>query len=444
MVQEMDSRVKFNVGGKLFETTSATIGTASGDAAVQHHEPLFIDRDPELFSLLLSTLRSDRLPSTATRFPKRALVEEAIYYGVAPRLRSAMAPPPFLGINATLATTILPASHALPTAIAPGSHDGSLWIAHGGQISSYDWSLTHSSTIRTHLDDITSLRRLSPVVAAVGSVDSPGLHFYEISSGSHHGSTHWSDPSDLRVYKAWVTAIASDVDTTNPIFAVFEAPHRENCIMAVDRATLQVVAQFGRLSGSSSKMAPARRLTHLPDRGLVFASAVSSGAFGYSGYMRLWDARSGAMVWETCEPGGSGGRRFGDSFADADVDVEEGAIYKVCWKSGDVAMADMRKLGDDPWAYLEDPGVRNLAGGEGSFLHCFKEQVFVGKAEGLEVWSQLDGQFRRNYVDAKEDAIRGTITRMEGGGNRLFLSREGMEGVEVWESSDFSGAIAAC
>ncbi|KAM0954594.1 putative chromatin remodeling & transcription regulator BTB-POZ family [Dioscorea sansibarensis] len=442
MEKDPSSRMKFNVGGKLFETTPATIGTTGHAAAGRHHDPLFIDRDPELFAHLLSTLRSNRLPSTTSRFTKRALINEAIYYGVESRLRSAIAPWPFVGIDAGLATTIIPASHAFPTAIAAGSHDGSLWIAHGGQISAYDWSLTHFGTIRTHLDDITSIRRLSPEVAAIGSLDSPGLHFYEISSGHHRGSTHWSDPSDLRVYKARVTAIVSDADMTHPIFAAFEAPHKENCITAVDRATLQVVAQFGCLTGSSSKVASAGKLAHLPNESLVFSSAVSSGAFGYAGYMRLWDPRTGAMVWETCEPGGSGGRRFGDAFADADVGVEEGAIYKVCWKSGDVAMADMRRLGDDPWVYLKDPGVLNPAGGEGSILHCYKKQVFVGKVEGLEVWSQLDGQFRRNYVDAEEDAKRGNIRIMEGGGDRFFLSRERMEGVEVWESSELAGAIA--
>nr|CAD1838616.1 unnamed protein product [Ananas comosus var. bracteatus] len=34
------------------------------------------------------------------------------------------------------------------------------------------------------------------------------------------------------------------------------------------------------------------------------------------------------------------------------------------------------------------------------------------------------------------------VRRMEGGGDRLFVSREGMEGVEVWESSYLSRAVS--
>jgi hypothetical protein len=33
------------------------------------------------------------------------------------------------------------------------------------------------------------------------------------------------------------------------------------------------------------------------------------------------------------------------------------------------------------------------------------------------------------------------VRKIEGGGDRLFVSRENVEGIEVWESSYFSGAI---
>lgn len=227
--------------------------------------------------------------------------------------------------------------------------------------------------------------------------------------------------------------------------------------MSVDRATLKIAAELGRQSGSSIRVASPTKLAQVTATGLVFASAVSFGAFGYSGYMKLWDPRSGKGVWETSEPGAGRSSRFGDSFADADVDVQQMKVYKVCWKSGDVAVADMRMLGEDPWVYLEDVRssgeLRSDGGGGGSVVHCYKKQVFVGKENGLEVWSQLEEEeegegeeekrrYRKNMVDREEDARRGRIKTMEGGGDRLFLSREGMEGVEVWESSDLSAAIS--
>ncbi|KAE8723671.1 putative ribosomal RNA methyltransferase [Hibiscus syriacus] len=143
---------------------------------------------------------------------------------------------------------------------------------------------------------------------------------------------------------------------------------------------------------------------------LIIGSAVTCGAFGYSGYIRIWDPRSKEVVWETNEPGSGRSSRFGDSFADIVVDTDDSILFKICSKSGDLAMADVRKLGDDPW-------------------------VFVGKDGGLEVWSRQNGpyetvtpleisdtedrrprvSFKRNYVDKAEDAERGMIKRIEGG-----------------------------
>jgi hypothetical protein len=460
----LEDRVKLNVGGKLFETTLSTVRSGGPDSLLAvladrptyDLNPVFIDRDPEIFSVLLSLLRSNRLPSTACRFSKQELADEALYYGIESRLKTAMSPPSFSGIDASVVTTIRPASDGLPSAFMTGSEDGSVWIAHGGQISSYDWNLIPGTTIRTHLNDITSIRRIWPEIAAVGSDSTAGLHFYDISGGRHVGTTHWTDPSDPRIYKAQVNAIS---DSQSSVFASFNCPHRENCVLVIDKSTLQIASELGRMSGSSTKSMVPGKLTWLPERSVLVASAVTSGAFGCSGYIRLWDPRSGEVVWETIEPGSGRSTRFGDSFADVDVNVDESTLFKICSKSGDLAMADVRKLGDDPWVYLKDknPSMTNRSGDGGgdSVIHCYKKQVFVGREGGLEVWSRVEGRengvegesgvceglYRRNFVDKVEDSKRGIIKKIEGGGNRLFVSREDAEGIEVWESSNSSSAV---
>ncbi|KAK9289393.1 hypothetical protein L1049_008670 [Liquidambar formosana] len=457
-------RIKLNVGGKLFETTVSTIRSGGPDSLLavlsarpsDDQNPVFIDRDPEIFSVLLSLLRSNRLPSTSSRFTKQELADEALYYGIESHLKSAISPPPFKGIDASVVTTIRPAADGLSSAFTAGADDGSVWIAHAGQISGYDWNLTHAGTIRTHLEDITSIRRVWPEVAAVGSETAAGLHFYDFSGGRHVGSAHWTDPSDPRIYKARVTALA-DSDTS--VFASFDCRHGENCILVIDKSTLQIESEFGRQNGSSTKSMVPGKLTYLPERNVLLGSAVTAGAFGYSGYIRLWDPRSGEVVWETIEPGSGRSSRFGDSFADVDVDLDESTLFKICSQSGDLAMADLRNLGDDPWVYLKDknPIMRNTGGAGSSVLHCYRKQVFAGIDGGLEVWSRMEereredieresrvceGSYRRNYVDKVEDSERGIIQRIEGGGDRLFVSREGVEGIEVWESSSFSGVAS--
>ncbi|RVW44544.1 BTB/POZ domain-containing protein [Vitis vinifera] len=426
-------RIKLNVGGKLFETTISTIRSGGPDSLLQalsarpidDSNPVFIDRDPEIFSVLLSVLRTNRIPSTARRFSKQELTDEALYYGIESRLKSAMLPPPLSGIDASVVATIRPASDGLPSAFTAGAGDGSLWIAHGGQISAYDCNLAHAGTIRTHINDITSIRRLWPDVAAVGSDTAAGLHIYDISGGRHVASAHWTDPSDPRIYKALVSAIA---DSPNSVYASFYCRHKENCILVIDKSTLQVVSEIGRQSGNSMKTMGAGKLTYMPSSSLIFASAVTSGAFGYSGCIRLWDPSPARWF----------GRRPSQGRGEA------------------VGMADLRKLGEDPWVYLRDnnPSMAHKGGGDSSsVIHCYRKQVFVARGGGLEVWSQVEdketeeerenmvseGSYRRNYVDKLDDLERGTITKMEGGGDRLFISREDVEGIEVWESSNFSG-----
>ncbi|KAL5993539.1 Protein ENDOPLASMIC RETICULUM-ARRESTED PEN3 [Asimina triloba] len=454
--------IKLNVGGKLFETTVSTLQSAGPDSLLaafstrpssdeDDRHPVFIDRDPDIFSVLLSLLRSGRLPSTAlARFSPQELADEALYYGLETHIRSAMSPPPLSGIDASLVATILPAADGVPSAFC-ASPEGSLFLAHGGQISAYDWSLAHTTTLRSHLEDITSIRRIWPETAAVGSEVAAGIHFYDLASGHHVGSANWSDPSDPRVYKARVKAIA-DSSSPSLVFASFECPHMENTVLSIDKTTLKPVCEIGRQSGSSSKVMVPGKLHYLAEQGLLFGCAVSAGAFGFSGYMRLWDIRSGAVVWETSEPGSGRSSRFGDAFADVDVDSEESAIFKVCSKSGDLGIADLRKLGEDPWVYLEErnPSLRYSGGGLSSVIHCYRKQVFVSREGSLEVWSQMPGEsqvggvsersYRRNFVDKEEDSMRGIIRKIEGGGNRLFVSRDGVEGIEVWESSVLSGA----
>ncbi|KAJ4769174.1 BTB/POZ domain-containing protein [Rhynchospora pubera] len=452
-------RVEVNVGGRHFETTTQTLPVLPTTT--------FLDRDPSLFSDLLSLLRSPSSSSSSTTSPisnPSRLIQEASHYGlpIQSRLRSALSPPPLLGFDASLSTTLLPASDPFATALS-AAPDGSLCLAHAGVISSYDSALAYSRSLRTHLDRITSLSRLprflshdSPLpVAVAGSLDHPGLHLYDLSKGAHLGTVFWSDPSDTRLYKAWVAAIAPPSSASSPLFAAFEAAHRENCILCVDPTTLQVTGEIGRQSGIAAKSAAPNRVVHLPELGgLVFMSSVSAGAFGYSGYMRLWDPRSGDPVWETSEPGGRSRNcsRFGDSFADVDADGEQLALYKVCWKSGDVGVADLRKLSDDPWIYLSDSdAAAGAGGGVSGIVHCYKGQVFVGRQSGVEVWSQLDkaepesvggGRWRRNWMDGEEEAKKGFVRQMEAGGDRLFLRRQGLDGVQVWQTSRSSRLVS--
>uniref|UniRef100_A0A0V0IS77 Putative BTB/POZ domain-containing protein-like n=1 Tax=Solanum chacoense TaxID=4108 RepID=A0A0V0IS77_SOLCH len=453
-------RVKLNVGGKLFETTVSTLRSGGPDSLLSvlsnrnSDDPVFIDRDPEIFSALLALLRSNRLPSTAKRFSNQELIDEAVYYGIESQLRSALAPSQLSGIDASLFSTIRPSSDGVVTDFNAVDSDGSVWLAHGGQVSVYDWSLTHTETIRTHLDYISSIRKVGPDLAGVASEFESGLHFYNLANGRRVGSVEWTDLSDPRIYKAQVHAV---VDSPDSVFAAFECQHRENCVLSIDKSTMKAISELGRQSGNSAKSTVVGKLTFLPEINALVGVSVTAGAFGYAGYVRLWDSRSGDVVWETNEPGSGRSSRFGDSFADVDFDRGDLTMFKICSKSGDLAVADLRKLSEDPWVYLgrEKSMHEACRWGTSSLIHCYRQQVFVGRGGGLEVWSRMvekgsdvereralhEGLYRRNYMDKVEDAGRGTIKKIEGAGDSLFVTREDAEGIEVWQSSQFSGAV---
>ncbi|KAG0484160.1 hypothetical protein HPP92_012244 [Vanilla planifolia] len=106
--------------------------------------------------------------------------------------------------------------------------------------------------------------------------------------------------------------------------------------------------------------------------------------------------------------------------------------------------------------YLEERSAALRSCGVGKqHRPLLQGQVFVSRVGGLEVWSYAEEDMveehgverrnkilRRNFVDREDDARRGLIRCMEVGGERLFLSRDGVEGVEVWESSNLAGAIS--
>ncbi|KAI3742452.1 hypothetical protein L1987_60135 [Smallanthus sonchifolius] len=112
-------------------------------------------------SVLLPFLRTNRLPSSSRRFTEQELSDEASYYGIESQLKSVRLPNPLSGIDASVVATIQPASDGIVSAFT-SIDDGSVWIAHGGQISVYDWNLTHADIFSVLLPLLCTNRFSSP------------------------------------------------------------------------------------------------------------------------------------------------------------------------------------------------------------------------------------------------------------------------------------------
>lgn len=173
------------------------------------------------------------------------------------------------------------------------------------------------------------------------------------------------------------------------------------------------------------------------------ASGSHSGPSGVLGNIKLWDIRSGTVVWELKEKV--------DCFADVAVSDDLSALFKVGVNSGEVFFADLRNIGrENSWVCLGDG--RKVTNGKKEGVGCKIEtrgnQVFCSKGGDLALWSEIqigssrksehgseDRVFRKNSMGRAKDMGGSRITHLRFAGNKMFLTRKDQQFVEVWQSS---------
>ncbi|KAG5071323.1 hypothetical protein JHK86_006534 [Glycine max] len=251
-------RINLNVGGKLFETMLSMLHSndpnsllfSLSNRRLADPSPIFIDRDLEILSILLSLLRTSHLPSAVHHFSKHELGDEALFYGIDAHLCVAAATPPFSDIDVALFASLRPPPSASPPLLSLPPP-----------------ALSRSPTVAK-----------SPVATLSSPTPPPPAHTLTKSTPStnlrklgcynrHIGSVHWTDLLNPRIFKSSINAITS---STNYVFALFDCPYGENFIIEVDKEKLQT----GKL------------MWILAIRVLV-KSAVTDSAFGYFSYVRL-------------------------------------------------------------------------------------------------------------------------------------------------------------
>ncbi|CAM0945279.1 unnamed protein product [Alopecurus aequalis] len=144
-------RVRLNVGGRVFETTAATLAAAGRDtmlgamldaswnaAGVDAEAEYFIDRDPACFAVLLDLLRTGDL-HLPPHISEGVLCREALYYGLLDRVRAARWGD-FDGDRLRLAASVPGRAPGDGTAVR-AAPDGGCCVAHGGVVRVYNWML---------------------------------------------------------------------------------------------------------------------------------------------------------------------------------------------------------------------------------------------------------------------------------------------------------------
>ncbi|OWM85307.1 BTB/POZ domain-containing protein At5g41330-like [Punica granatum] len=448
---ESSNVVTVDVGGQVFQTSRQTLALAGPESLLSQmaSEPAsggelparFIDRDPELFSVLLSLLRTGNLPSKAKAFDLQHLISESQYYGIESMLMSSLSNPSQFDAFSLEKSFVLPLNgRDSPSAIAT-TPCGSLHVAHGSKITSFDWSLGKKSTILTQLTAVDSMLAISPALAAAGATDFSGLQILDLEKGHVRKTLNWENATRS---SSTVQAIGSSPDY---LFTSFESGRRNsNSIMAYDLEFFKPVVEIARheIFGAELYSAiPAKKLKWVSGYNLLMASGSHSGPSGVLGNIKFWDIRSGSAAWEL--------KDGTDCFSDVTVSDNLSAIFKVGLNSGEVFFADFRYLGGgNSWVCLQDcPKLINgKKEGAACRIHSHGNQVFCSKGGDIEVWSEVvmsslkgsfDGLpervFRRNSVGRVKDMGGDRITNLAFGGNKMFVTRKNQQSVEVWQSS---------
>ncbi|XP_057775962.1 BTB/POZ domain-containing protein At5g41330 [Salvia miltiorrhiza] len=436
--------VTIDVGGQLFQTTKQTLSSVGSKSffskvvSDSNGAIPFIDRDPELFSLFLSLLRTGNLPSKAKSFDMQDLIFESRFYGIEDLLINSQSNPAQFDAFNLEKSLILPLSgRDSPSAIATTPY-GSLHVAHGSKITSFDWSLRRKSTILTQFMAVDSLLALSPSLAAAGATDFSGLQILDLDEGTVADTLNWEN-----VTRSGSTVQAIGASNEH-LFTSFESSRRNsNCIMVYDlRDDLRAVTTIGHyeIFGADLDSAiPATKLQWIPNHNLLMASGSHSGPSGVSGNIKFWDIRSGNVAWEIKEKV--------DCFADVTASDSLSSMFKVGVSTGEVFMADLRNLGaESSWLCLGDG--RKAANGKKEGLGCKVEshgsQVFCSKGGDLELWSEVlinsrekrgdERVFRKTLMGRVKDLGGDRIGRLCFGGNKMFVTRKDQQCVEVWNS----------
>lgn len=435
--------VTIDVGGQLFQTTKQTLSNAgpksffskisNSDNAIP-----FIDRDPDLFSILLSLLRTGNLPSKAKPFDIQDLIFESQFYGIENLLINSQSNPSQFDAFNLEKSSVLPLNgRDSPSSISTTPY-GSVHVAHGSKVTSFDWSLRRKSTVLTQFAAIDSLLALSPATAAAGATDFSGLQILDLDKGFVKETLNWEN-----VTKSGSTVQAIGASSEH-LFTSFESSRRNsNCIMVYDlNDGLRPVTKIGHyeIYGADLDSAiPATKLQWVSSHNLLMASGSHSGPSGVLGNIKFWDIRSGNSVFELKEKV--------DCFSDVTASNVLSAMFKVGISTGQVFFADLRYMdadSKDSWVCLGD-GRKTVNGkkeGIGCKVESHGNQVYCSKGGDIELWSEVlmgcggkeERVFRKNLMGRAKDMGGNRITNFQFGGSKMFVTRKDQQCVEVWSS----------
>ncbi|KAE9462585.1 hypothetical protein C3L33_05496, partial [Rhododendron williamsianum] len=431
-------RVKFNVGGKTFDTTATTFAVAGRNSFFgalfdenwnlqpdsSNSNEYFINRDPDCFGVLLNLLRTGKL-YIPSNIPEKLIYDEALFYGLLDHVRSAKWGP-FNGNRLRLSQSIRNYAADVGTVIRAGPHGGCC-VAHGNVVHVYDWMLEEHPPVNLDFQKVNDVGWIDEETFVVGASErrggGGGLGLFSASTGELRHRFQVTCWDQVKGYVAGALCSSSD-----KIFSSCKTGNKfnyKNGIYVWDQVTGKQIDFYHESFGQS--LSNVERLQWLQGTNcLMVASFLPLSQENYS-LIALWDVRVKNRVWQWFDcPSEDGSQKH--QVRDV-IAMEEANSICVVNEYEDLGFLDLRNPEKVRWGKgLRKFSMRNEQSQVKLALH--NGQLFLSMDDRISVFCGPDWELTSRLRRPNGAAI----SDISLGGDRLFaLPREGNV-FDVWET----------
>ncbi|KAJ7979615.1 BTB/POZ domain-containing protein [Quillaja saponaria] len=430
-------RVKFNVGGRILETTATTLANAGRNSMFgamfdenwsllsDNSNEYFIDRNPDCFAVLLDLLRTGELYVPAN-IPEKLLYREALFYGLLNHVRSAKRGQ-FDGNRLRLCGSVTGQAPGDGTAIRAGP-DGGCCVAHGSIVHVYDWMLDEHPPINLDYQRVNDVGWIDSENIVLGACErlgrgDGGMGLFSSSTGELRYKFQVSHESQIKSYTAGALSFSSDYK----IFSSCKGRSNEYGIGVWDQVTGKQIDFYYEPLGWP--LGDADKLQWLQGSSCLLVATLFPRKDNC--YISLLDFRQKQMVWSWSDIGAPltiDEKRVRDAIA-----MEESNSICVVNEYEDLGFIDLRSTATSiRWSSRsrlmkgkmpDEPCYPKLALHEGQLFSSMNDSISVFCGPDCVLTSRL----RRSYG--------GSICDFSIGGDRLFALHSEENVFDIWETT---------
>ncbi|KAJ7247680.1 hypothetical protein O6H91_02G013100 [Diphasiastrum complanatum] len=436
-----DGRVRFDVGGTTFITSTTTIANAGQGSMLsalidgRWHQPsdagIFLDRDPSYFAVLLELLRTGEL-HVPPGMSRRALHREALFYGLLDHVKEAQRGP----LNGNLVECRASISgRAIGDGIAiRASSDGGCCVAHETMVHVYDWALEEKQPLTLDYVSVNDMGFLNPERVVICTYERGeqigGMACFNVNTGEIEHRYQVTHEGQGKNFPA--LAFASN---HRHVFASCRKRISDYGIGVWDQTTGEHLDFFHDSEGTH--LGDARKLQWLPQSNVLFVASLYPQSD--NSFISLLDFRMKQKAWTWTD---SKMRSSDDKLVMDTVAMDERSTVCVVNQYDNLGFIDTR-LSQQAVKWNHMYTHAKLSESE---EHCYSRlaacgsQVYASRRDNVLVYCCSDKEATRCIQTANlSKEGRGTISDIAIGGDRLFVLQAEENLFDVWETPILHG-----